>query len=257
MSLQIRMFGPLTDKKKELHNLLTGLGYPIFMDFINRENRQWREDNKVGSFFYYIDGNGTDDWLWVCGDEDPDLQVTPSADLLGDGADRLLEWLERLLDGDVKIYDQAPPPLTQILELPVFDIDQGSKEYALENILVNDCMFYQVTKPFVDRPYTTVVRGFGRNGHKRFFTNLFVCASWGVSSKDIQFLHKAWEYFEMEGVLDLEVLMKEATEACRYPGLESEPEVWRTDLNSVLEIFNKRAGFYSLYHVLFFAHSRQ
>jgi len=117
MSLQIRMFGPLTDKKKELHNILTGLGYPIFMDFINRENRQWREDNKVGSFFYYIYGNGTDDWLWVCtNDGYPDLQVTPSADLLGDGADRLLEslleWLERLLDGDVKIYDQAPPPLT-------------------------------------------------------------------------------------------------------------------------------------------------
>ena len=244
MSLQIRMFGPMTDKKKEIHNILTGLGYPIFVDFVNRENKQWREENKNCSFFYYIDGNGTDEWLWQCVDEDPDLQLTPPQDLVQDGGDVLLEWLERLLDGDVKIYQYAPPPETQIMELPVFEIDQGSKEYALETLLVNDCMFYQVAKPFVDRPYTTVVRGFEKNGHKRFFTNLFVCNSWGVTSKDIQFLHKAWKFFEMDGELDLDVLMKEATEACKYPGLETEPEVWRSDLKSVLEIFNKRAGFY-------------
>jgi len=244
MSLQIRMFGPMTDKKKELHNLLTDMGYPIYMDFVNRENKQWRFENKDCSYFFYIDGNGTDEWMWQCIDEDPDLQITPPTDCLRDGYKPLLEWLDRVMEGHTTVYENAAPPETQLLELPVFEQDQGPKEYELETKLVNDYMFYQVKKPFVDRPYTTAVREFEKNGHKRFFTNLFVCNSWGVASQDIQFLYKAWVWLGMDGDFDLDVMMKEATEACKYPGLEPEPEVWRTDLQSVLEIFNKRSGFY-------------
>lgn len=244
MSLQIRMFGPMTDKKKELHNQLTEIGYPIFMDFVNKESKQWRAENEKCSFFFFIDGNGTDDWCWECVDEYPDLQITPPLDLVQDGHEPILEWLDRLMEGIGGVYKHAPPPKPQLVELPVFEQDQGPKEYQLETYAVNDCMFYQVVKPFVDRPYTTVVREFTKNGHKRFFTNLFVCNSWGVGVQDIQFLKKVWEHFEMEGELNLDVLMKEATEACKYPTLEPEPEVWRTDLKSVLEIFNKRSGFY-------------
>ena len=245
MSLQIRMFGPMTEKKKELHNLLTELGYPIYIDFLHKEDKQWRLDNKETSYFFFIDGNGSDEWMWQCIDEDPDFQITPPLECLRDGHEPILEWLDRLVEGVVVVYPHCPPPEKQLLELPVFEQDPGPKEYELETRLVNDFMFYQVKKPFVDRPYTTVVRGFEKNGHKRFFTNLFVCNSWGVASKDIQFLYKAWEWFGMEGEFDLDAMMKEATDACKYPGLEPEPEVWRSDLQSVLEIFNKRSGFYS------------
>lgn len=247
MALQIRMFGPISKEMRDLHNIFTDLGYPVYMDFINRGNKQWRHINKETSFFYYFDGNPA--MLWSCGnDDEADLQLTPCDP--SDGGDGLLYWMEELIDGNVKVYPYCDPPKAQIVELPVFENVEGSKEYTLETKLVNDCMFYQVVKPFVDRPYVTVVRDFEKNGHKRFFTNLFVCNSWGIASKDIQFLHKAWEWFNMEGVMDLDVLMKEATEACN--GLETEPEVWRSDMKSVLKIFNKRAGFYFEQFIYFF-----
>lgn len=243
MSLQIRMFGPMTDKKKELHNLFTNLGYPIYMDFVNGGNQNWMHTNKETSFFYFIDGTVHQQWVWPCTDERPDLQITPSQDLFTDGGDVYIEWMENLLNGNVYPYKYAAPPEAQLMELPVFDHYPGLKEYELETCLVNDYMFYQVTKPHVDIPYTTVVRGFEKNGHKRFFTNLFICNSWGVANADIQFLHKAWKWLEMDDEMDLDALMKEATEACKYPTMETEPEVWRNDLKSVLQIFNKRTGF--------------
>lgn len=249
MALQIRMFGPMTEIKKDLHNSFTKLGYPVFMDFVN-QNKQWRRDNKENSFFFFIDhGVGQDAWCWECTDDDEnhDLQITPPEDLLQDGVSPILEWLDKLMEGVVSVYKHAPPPPTQLLELPVFKKEDGPKEYELETRLVNDYMFYQVTKPLVDRPYTTVVRGFAKNGHKRFFTNLFICNSWGIATADIQFLMKVWKWFTMEGDFNLDDLMKEATEACKYPNLETEPEVWRTDMQSVLEIFNKRNGFYFVF----------
>lgn len=237
MTLQIRMFDPMNDQKKHLHNIFTGLGYPVYMDFVNRESAQWREQNK-DSFFFYCDAKT----IWNCDDDDlPDLQITSSDSM--ESGEVLMEWLEDLLDGKLKVYPYCDPPKAQLIELPKYEMKLGAKEYELETVLVNDCMFYQVTKPHVDRPYVTVVRDFSAKGHKRFFTNLFVCSSWGVASKDIQFLKQVWEWLEMEGEMDLDSLMKEATEACKYPGLETEPEVWRTDLDKVLEIFNKRTGF--------------
>jgi hypothetical protein len=237
MALQIRMFGPMNDQKKHLHNIFTDLGYPVYIDFVNRENAQWRQENK-DSFFYYCDAKT----VWNCDDDDlPDLQITSSDSM--ESGDVLMEWLEDLLDGKLKVYPYCDPPKTQLVELPKYEIQLGAKEYELETKLINDCMFYQVTKPHVDRPYVTVVRDFSVKGHKRFFTNLFVCSSWGVASKDIQFLKEAWEWLEMKGDMDLDALMKEATEACKYPALETEPEVWRTSLDNVLDIFNKRSGF--------------
>lgn len=251
MSLNIRIFGPMNDSKKELHNLFTRLGYPVYVDFVNG-NLQWVEKNKECSFFYYFNGSAGNVSLWPCTEDEPDLQITPPYDLFVDGGDGLMDWLDGLLGGDVVIYEPAPPPVSQLLELPVFEADPGEKEYKLENMLVNDCMFYQVIKPNCDRPYTTVVREFGKKGHRRFFTNLFVCNSWGVAKQDIQFLKKAWEWFEMEGEFDLDAMMKEATEACKYPTMETEPEVWRNDLKAVLEIFNKRIGFYFVGYSFFF-----
>jgi hypothetical protein len=227
----------MNDQKKNLHNIFTYLGYPVYMDFVNRENSQWRMENK-DSFFYYCDAKT----VWVCEDDDlPDLQIT-SSDPMEDEEVMML-WLEDLLDGKLEPFPNCDPPVAQLLELPKYEIQLGAKEYELENKLVNDCMFYQVTKPHVDRPYVTVVRDFSKKGHRRFFTNLFVCSSWGVCSKDIMFLKKVWEHFDMEGDMDLDDLMKEATQACKYPELETEPEVWRTSLDKVLEILNKRTGF--------------
>ncbi len=237
MVLQIRIFGPMNDQVKNLHNIFTGLGYPVFVDFVNRKNAQWREDNK-DSFFYYCDAKT----VWACDEDDlPDLQITSNA--LMEDEEILMLWLEELLDGKLEPYPMCDPPVAQLAELPKYEIQLGAKEYELETVLVNDCMFYQVIKPHVDRPYVTVVRDFTAKGHRRFFTNLFVCSSWGVCSKDILFLKKVWEHFEMEGEMDLDALMKEATEACKAPAMESEPQVWRTKLENVLEIFNKQSGF--------------
>lgn len=97
----------------------------------------------------------------------------------------------------------------------------------------------EVTKPFTDLPYTTVIRNYSQRTLLPFFTSLFVCSSWGVANHDIVFLYKLWEHLsfnEKYGDLDLENRLKEDIAKCKpdYPGgAESEPEVYRLSIEEL------------------------
>lgn len=152
MSLQIRMFGPMTEKKKELHNLLTELGYPIFMDFLHKEDKQWRLDNKATSYFFFIDGNGEDEWMWQCIEEDPDFQITPPIECLRDGHEPILEWLDRLVEGVVVVYPHCPPPEKQLLELLFSSkiLDLKSMNWKLGWLMIS-CFTRSRNRLWIDR----------------------------------------------------------------------------------------------------------
>jgi len=233
MSTQIRIFPPFTAQKKDLIKLLRENGYETFVDAEHKENTQWVRQNAVTSYFFEL----VEDEV-VETDELPDIQLVPPE---MDGAEKYIKWFDGLLNGIV-IDVGLPKYEVQVLKFPDINIDQGPSEYELSLELVNDVMFYEVIKPHVDLPYVTVVHKFETNGHLRFFTNLFVCNSWGICREDVLFLKNAWGWLEMDGEFDLDSLMKDATRAC-FDG-EIEPTVWRKGVKDVLELFNKRSGFY-------------
>jgi hypothetical protein len=104
-------------------------------------------------------------------------------------------------------------------------------------------MLYQVIKPFTDLPYTSVTREYSRKGHIPFFTDLFICQSWGVARNDIGFLQHMWTELKMDGEFNLDALMKDATEKC-YPSdsaiPSAEPEVYRRCIDDVVQILQEK-----------------
>ncbi len=232
MSVQISVFPPWTETKKEFIKDLREHGYEVFIDSIHKDDNQWISMNSRTAYFFKISGSR------VCeGLEGPDILLAPPE---MDGVEKYEDWLTQILNGGYADIG-LPTYSVQELKMPELNIDQGPKEYELKTEFVNGVMFYEVIKPHTDLPYTTVERRFEEKGHKRFFTNLFVCSSWGLCREDIAFLKRCWGWLEMDGEFELEQMMKEATQACNDG--EAEPQVWRSSLKDVLVLFNKRDGF--------------
>jgi hypothetical protein len=105
-----------------------------------------------------------------------------------------------------------------------------------------DICLIQIGKPNCNIPYTVCIRDFSKRGLKPLFTSLFISESWGVSRSDITFLQELWKEL-MNGVFDLDQMLKEATEVC-YPSEgktpEPEPEVYRRTITQVLQTFHER-----------------
>jgi hypothetical protein len=116
-------------------------------------------------------------------------------------------------------------------------------ELYLKHVEERDAMLIQVEKPFCDLPYTVVIRNYGERGLTSFFTDLFVCDSWGVSRKDYEFLELVWKHWNMKGTYDLDTMLREATRRCFPQEGEqpcAEPEVYRRPIENVLDTFKKR-----------------
>lgn len=174
----------------------------------------------------------------------------------------ILQWLRFHLlqhEVDAALLEEANafmvPPPKQIVGLKQDEEDVVVEEeekncytFVSQYLGEDDIMLYQVCKPFTDLPYTSVVREFSKKGHTRFFSSLFVCPSWGVSRFDVPFLEHVWKHrLEMDGIFNMDDLLREATEAC-YPGEggsipEPEPEVYRRSMEEVVvTLANKKKG---------------
>jgi hypothetical protein len=101
-----------------------------------------------------------------------------------------------------------------------------------------DCIFYQLTKPNTDRPYVVLVQNFSKHGHKRLFTSMRLFDSWGASKYDVAFLYQLWTYLEGGDKPDFDEMLKEHVEAVLYG--EAEPNVWRSDLDTVSENYIRK-----------------
>lgn len=123
-----------------------------------------------------------------------------------------------------------PVPLNPVKE-------EDCYSFRLHRVEDKDTVLYEIVKPFTDLPYTSVIRMWSTRGHRAFFPSLFVCDSWGVSRYDVPFLEYVWKQLEIEGVFDMDEMLKEATEKC-YPSStnspEPEPEVYRRSIEDVL-----------------------
>lgn len=147
----------------------------------------------------------------------------------------------------MKVHDFIKKPYTVKASLPEPEKVEYPDYYQFRSQYLEhyDIMLYEVVKPFTDLPYTSVTRNYNVKGHLPFFTDLFICQSWGVARDDIAFLINMWKELKMDGTFNLEVLMKEATEKCmpqddRLP--EPEPEVYRRCLEDTIQILKEKAA---------------
>lgn len=133
------------------------------------------------------------------------------------------------------IHLLVPPPPKIEEKISLFKSKEILKpqntEYMFNYDVCEDIGFFQITKPYTDRPYTCVIRDFNNAGYEPLFTALYVSQSWGVSNHDHLFLERLWAHLGMSGELDLENRLKKEIELCKNG--KPEPEVYRADIDVV------------------------
>lgn len=242
-----------------LINTLRDQGFEPLVDGKHKTQKGWFTHNCVTPHLLFLQTG--ESYVYKEGE-------TPFAPILGvfinngDSDEETLKMLDKWVklklfdkgqdDSDLEEFDHslARPQRAENLLMDEDEDKDDDDTYTFhyEYIEQDDWMLYEVGKPHTDKPYTTVTRNYTTQGHLPFFSSLFKCQSWGVSDKDVQFLHKVWSFLNMSGECDIEQLVKDRVEACK-PGPagklpEAEPEVWRNDITNVLQILNHRKNGY-------------
>jgi hypothetical protein len=250
---------PNTLDQSKIVKTFHDLGYATFVDAIHKNDYDWLIKNVVVGKLFIYDG----DIVYMFEKEklscdmkfNPDFIVLFHNDAVVTEEDwaSIHQYIQQHLTDQVidmtntmKVHQLLGKPTTQKAELePVSMVRAQNDHYHFENMYLDeeDIMLYQVLKPFTDLPYTSVTRNFSVKGHVPFFTDLFICQSWGVARTDIAFLKQMWDHLKMDGEFDMEKLMKAATEKC-YPSEtnipEPEPEVYRRKLTDVVKILQEK-----------------
>lgn len=229
--------------------------YPILADGANTTIDKFTKkyQNSNSRLFYY-----EDDWRMYTLD---DLDVIPHFLLSLDQTEILAEedwnlilvWVKSIFNGEddyelnEQIYNLIPAaPTLEPLPPVKEEEDEQPHEYSFRFVEDDsrDIALFEVTKPFTDRPYTTIIRQYSKKGKEPMFTSFFICPSWGVCNHDIVFLKKLWKHLDMPGELDVNEKLKEHVARCQpdYPGgPEAEPEVYRSSIEALSkQFFSKR-----------------
>jgi len=158
----------------------------------------------------------------------------------GDGSDYQLRHAAKLLlppvTSELKVGPDEAPEDTDIVK--VKDMTKYYYKFESKHLSELDLMMYEITKPFVDRPFTVLVEKFSENGPKQLFSDLFISEDWGNDSMDIRFLDSLWNYLKLKDKFDVDAILKERTESC-YPNesgeIRCEPKVYRISMESMME----------------------
>ena len=263
MNYKIIVFtsNPTSFKEGFIVSKFNDVGYFPLVDSVNKNNYYWFVKNFTSNYRFYnlkLDNTLFDYTVEDLSEEmyyNPNFVISFNNDDELDSEDWniLRDYLNSIFSNTIdnltiekrrRINNLIPLIEAQKKEPETKDVEIETKlpdyyELRYEHIVEKDAVIYEVKKPLVDLPYTTIVRNFKKNGHVPFFTNLFICPSWGVCKEDIGFLKNAWKSLLMDGEFNLESLMKAATEKC-YPSsdtgfIEPEPEVYRRNMDEVLQ----------------------
>lgn len=242
-----------TEKQKDILRILQPLYEPL-VDSVHLTIDYLKEKFQCPHRFCFVS-----EFLSSCVADEldqirPDFCITYQTELEDKQWIQICRYLESLffpsmnISGEIILEVQKLLPPKRV-EKPLVAPEQvivNHQEFynlVLREIKDRDVMLVQVDKPFCDLPYTVVIRNYSEKGLKSFFTDLFICQSWGVCRKDYEFLHQVWKHWGMEGNLDLDPMLLEATQRC-FPqeGVqpEPEPEVYRRSIDEVLVNFEKR-----------------
>lgn len=231
--------------------------FPVMVDAIHQSDLVFLKKNYTNARFFFLS-----EFVSMCPPEElqfiaPDFVISFNDDFVVTEKQWVCisRYIEHLILPDVQQADHILTEATSLLQQfvspaplalpPQIQPNDTKENYDLSTHYVSDrdVMLVQVEKPFCDLPYTVVIRNFNEKGYKSFFTDLFICDSWGVSRQDYAFLQQVWNHWNMQGKYDLDSMLQEATQRC-YPheGVqpEAEPEVYRRPIENVLETFQKR-----------------
>jgi hypothetical protein len=231
--------------------------FPVLVDAVHQSDVNYLQKNFNNAKFFFVS-----EFVSMCSPEElytiaPDFVVSFNDDFEINEKQwvEVSRYFESMILPDFNLSEEvlreatellgqyiSPAPLAVPAELQKPEMNQHYELFT-KHIEDRDVMLIQVEKPFCDLPYTVVIREFSKKGYNSFFTDLFICESWGVSRKDFEFLQQVWEYWQMTGEYDLDKMLREATQKC-FPqeGIqpEAEPEVYRRPIENVLETFKRR-----------------
>lgn len=232
--------------------------YPVYVDSSRGNNLEWlNQNNECGYFFYFGDDERLNDVEYVDDVKRKGGHQKPEYFFCCDKAEYAIKdamfFILGMINGrepDLLKYPNTPV-VKSVEEYKKFEMDENDIEYGLSMEYLGDrldMMIYEVKKPRCEQYYTTIVKQFSKNGHRDFFSNLYICDSWGreFNPKDNEFLVGMWGMLNMEGECDLVGMLREATEQCLPSGageggrIREEPEVWRKSLLEVKEIVLKK-----------------
>lgn len=237
----------------------TQLGYTTLVDAIHKHDRDHIYNNTKNARLFIQD----DEDVYMFTREElrdavvPDFAIIFSDDLeiVEENWKQIHQYVkEHLTDSIIDMTNTMkvhtimgkPTEMKAALDLPTLSKENDFYDLHTFYIEEDDIMIYEVLKPFTDLPYTAVTRNYSKKGHLPFFTDLFICQSWGVARSDILFLKSCWDYLLMTGDFNLDKLLKDATEKC-LPGEnyipEPEPEVYRRTLKDVVSILKEKKSF--------------
>lgn len=216
--------------------------YTVLVDFKHGSDAGYFTDKVVGQAYMYTfneifervekgDAGETPIDFMVCFNEDEEVPETADCIITHSLNTEECSWqpFENLLAKPLWV-ESAPIVAEEKLE-------EAPLKYTYRQFHhpESDCLIVEIQKPLTDRPYTTLIKEYSKNGDRDVFCNFYACPSWGVADSDNVFLQKLWESKMMEGVFDCNAEVKEKIRKVES-GEEEEPKVWRNTLDKVLEI---------------------
>lgn len=179
---------------------------------------------------------------------EPEFIITFEKELTEDEWNDILLYFENLLQEkeDESLFTKIKDLIfvQKNCEMLVDKIEEEPPKEQNKQYLFNmeidaerDMGFFQIDKPFTDRPYTTIIRSFSTAGYLPVFTSLYIDPSWGLG-KDNSFLAELWVHLGMNastGLLDLDSRVKDHIRRCSpEDGIpEAEPEVYRMSIEQL------------------------
>ncbi len=234
--------------KTELLNFFITQGYAPYYDAKHRYDQGWLdrvEPNRMYDKF----------------EEYEECVTAPSVLIVGNFTGQEWDIIKDWLNGVIEHQQVLLPPfkLTQGNDIaplvsiaPEFTPVKGEYGFSLE-LLENDIMLYEVTRPGTKLPFCVVVHDWAKKGHEYFFSDIYGSNSWDANRRecrfDYLFLQNVWHHLKMPGEFTMNVV-KKRVDGC-YPDRllegvapEGEPVVYRNTINQVKGILARKWGVY-------------
>lgn len=265
---------PITSIENDIVKRLVNLGFAPLVDASHKNSHSWFLNNVKATDHKLFTFENQNVYFYDVNDLHPEMDFTPNLMIhwsedhkkLEDEEWRSIrEWLKYKFFTCYDYIDYLTKEITiadEMMKRPFTDkrvakdekLPQQQDYYSFNTFFIEekDTMLYEIWKPNTDLPYTSVIRNYGKRGHKAFFPTLYICNSWGVSRHDLPFLSFMWKQLDLKDEFDMDQMLKEATERC-YPSangeVESEPEVYRRTIDDVLLILQTQQDGIQCAHV--------